>query len=111
MRNYAALTMEETAASSVEDDADNIVTPIPPEAPPVTLHPVHGRPVARWIYRTADGQPAFHVCRFEPTGGRKQILPQTLWRDLGGNLHWGWKAAAAPRPFIIWIRSPLTLTR
>jgi putative DNA primase/helicase len=75
-----------------------IVIPVPSDAPPIPPHPRYGEPSARWIYRTVDGEAAFLVCRFDPPGDRKQILPLTLWRDEEGSLQWQWKSVAAPRP-------------
>jgi putative DNA primase/helicase len=104
MSRFAPLRLDErTDAESVslhgwEKSASEILVPVPPDAPPIPPHPRYGEPVARWIYRTADGEVAFLVCRFEPPREHKQILPLTLWRDEEGKLCWRWKGLNAPRP-------------
>lgn len=98
---FAVLTKEEIEAAPiapVEEDASTYVSPVPGDAPPMpSRHPQYGEPVARWLYHDAEGRIASAVCRFEPEGERKQLLPLTLWRDPMG-LRWRWKGVPAPRP-------------
>jgi putative DNA primase/helicase len=104
MNKFAPLSKSEInaapAIASVEEkDAGEIVMSVPADAPPMpTRNPQHGEHVARWIYHDAEGRASFAVCRFEPPGKRKQVLPLTLWRDALGYLRWRWKGVPAPRP-------------
>ena len=78
---------------NLPENAAGPILPIPAQAPPLPAHPRHGKPSATWIYRDAEGRALFHVCRFDPPNGRKQICPLTWWVD-----GWRWKATPAPRP-------------
>lgn len=104
MNKFSPLSQAEIHAASAmtpaaQDDAGEFVAPVPPDAPPIpSRHPQHGAPVARWIYHDAQGRIASAVCRFEPMGERKQIVPLSLWRDGFGQMCWRWKGAPAPRP-------------
>lgn len=70
------------------------ILPIPAQAgPPPTIHPRHGKASAVWVYRDAEGRALVHVCRFDPSGQRKQICPLTWWRD-----GWHWRSISTPRP-------------
>lgn len=60
-----------------------------------SAHRTHGKPTSEWCYRSANGEPLFWVCRFDPTDGRKQFAPQTWNHERGA---WEWKAPPAPRP-------------
>lgn len=74
------------------------VFPVPDDAPPLpTRHPQWGEPSARWTYRSAEGRDLFHVCRFDPPGQRKQVLPLSL-RRVGDRLEWRWLGLDRPRP-------------
>lgn len=66
------------------------IIPVPDDAPDPTLHHYrHGTPVARWAYRDAQGRPAFHVARYEPEAGRKEVLAWVWTAD-------GWKCRHPP---------------
>jgi hypothetical protein len=87
-----------TASQSKDDGTDELVAPVPPEAPnPPRAHPQWGKPTAYWTYRGANGTTLQIVFRFDPPGSRKQFLPCTLWRDAKG-LRWRWKGLPTPRP-------------
>jgi 5S rRNA maturation endonuclease (ribonuclease M5) len=64
--------------------------------PPDTAHWKHGRASASWTYRTASGQIAFMVARFDVSPTKKEILPLTWCRDDQGRESWQWKAPASP---------------
>jgi len=69
-----------------------------PDLPPATAglpraHAVHGEAVATYRYVDADGRLLFLVCRYEPSGERKQFVPYT-WR----NGRWTAKSWPKPRP-------------
>ncbi|AGA90542.1 Primase C terminal 2 (PriCT-2) [Thioflavicoccus mobilis 8321] len=70
-------------------------SPIPDEALATRpkSHPGLGKPSATWIYRDAHGRPLSFVSRFDPSGERKQVIPQT-WDGQS----WRWKAPPTPRP-------------
>ena len=53
------------------------------------------KPHAIWTYRDANGEPLFHVARFDDDGGKK-ILP-LCWTGKG----WKSKAWPAPRPLYV----------
>ena len=74
------------------------ILPIPTDAPPPpTAHPQHGQPTATWTYRDADGQPLFHIYRFDPADGRKQFCP-VCWCQSASGTAWRWQAVTTPRP-------------
>lgn len=80
-------------------DEWQIVLPVPGDAPGADFHhPRLGQPVASWEYKDAHAQLLGYVCRFEPDGEKKQVLPLTFWRGPGGILRWMWKAFPEPRP-------------
>lgn len=54
---------------------------------------VNGKPVAGWLYRTADGADLFWVARFAVADGRKEYRP--VWHDAGAKL---WRIADPPEP-------------
>ena len=75
------------------------IVPVPPDAPaPFNRHPTHGVPSKMWPYKTADSAVAFYVCRFDPPGGRKEILPLTYWQNITGDKQWRWHGLPEPRP-------------
>ena len=69
------------------------VLPAPRPLPGVFRHRRHGAPAAIWRYRDAAGALLFAVCRFDPPGARKEILPLSCGVD-----GWRWKAPPGPRP-------------
>ena len=82
-----------------EPETLTLVAPIPdnvPERPAV--HSRYGRPSMVWTYRDAEARPLFHVYRFDPPVGKKQVLPMTLWRDAKDILVWRFKGSPEPRP-------------
>jgi putative DNA primase/helicase len=103
MSKFAPLstTELETAATVTpfeQADAGEFIAPIPSDAPPPpSRHSRYGEPVARWPYHEEAGHVAFIVCRFEPVGERKQIVPLSLWRDGLGQRQWRWKSPPSPR--------------
>lgn len=75
------------------------VLPVPDGAPaPDFKHNRHGEAVAHWEYRDAEGLLLGYVCRFEPEGGRKEILPLTFCQGANGSMRWRWKGFPEPRP-------------
>ncbi|WP_051271837.1 DUF927 domain-containing protein [Fundidesulfovibrio putealis] len=75
------------------------VLPVPDGAPaPDFKHMRHGQAVAHWEYRDATGMLLGYVCRFEPEGGRKEILPLTVCQNVNGQRAWRFKGFPEPRP-------------
>lgn len=75
--------------------------PVPADAPqPPKMHPKHGKPSMRWIYRDARGGLLCLVHRFEPRaeGDRKQFYPLTFCEDANGKSAWRWQGVPEPRP-------------
>jgi putative DNA primase/helicase len=99
---FALLTSDEIAAAptiiaNAQGDGE-FVSPAPPDAPePPHTHPALGLPTAAFEYRDANGALLQIICRFDPPGQRKQIVPCTLWRDAAG-LRWRWRGHPAPNP-------------
>jgi predicted RNase H-like HicB family nuclease len=83
--------------------------PMEPPEPTKTTHYRHGRAVARWVYRTARGEPQFAVYRFDIKSGdgtavlgrdgkpKKEFLPY-VYGNRNGKLGWHSKAPPTPRP-------------
>ncbi len=84
------------AEERITAPGNRTVTPVTPHAAPTLsatfTHPKHGEPSQIWTYRAKDGRPAFHVCRFDTSAGKK-ILPRSFHDNA-----WRWKGAPAPRP-------------
>ena len=71
------------------------VLPVPLDAPPaIFVHSRHGNPAAVWTYNDAHGRILGHVCRYEPPGDRKHVLPLT-YRSDG---RWHFRGFDNPRP-------------
>jgi putative DNA primase/helicase len=103
MNKFAPLRKDEIDAAVValpvnNDEAGDLVAPVPADAPALPSHPAHGEPVARWAYHDEAGRVLFFVNRFEPAGENKQIIPLSLWRDNLGVLRWRWRGVPSPRP-------------
>lgn len=74
------------------------VVPVPDDAPPPEYrHYKHGFPVQVWEYHNEAGGLLGAVCRFEPEGESKQILPYTFCRG-PKKAEWRWKGWNVPRP-------------
>jgi len=70
-----------------------LVTPIPREMkkPTELKHRRLGKPSRYWTYRDANGLLMFYICRFDPEGERKQILPYAYWTNKKMEGRWQWK--------------------
>jgi hypothetical protein len=79
--------------SGAERDTWAPILPAPHPLPETIRHPRLGTPSATWHYRDADGALLFVVCRFDPPGERKEILPLSCGAD-----GWRWRAPPEPRP-------------
>jgi hypothetical protein len=69
------------------------IFPVPDDAPaPSFKHFKFGQPAATWTYRNAEGRALLHVCRYDPEGMRKQIVPLTWCHDPKSNIkRWAWR--------------------
>jgi hypothetical protein len=81
------------AEPSAPRDAWAPILPAPVPLPETIRHPRLGAPSATWHYRDAGGGLLFVVCRFDPPGARKEILPLSCGAD-----GWRWRAPPEPRP-------------
>jgi uncharacterized protein (DUF927 family) len=90
---------ERPTAKPAKADPWTPVLPVPDDAPaPDLRHPRLGLPAATWEYQDRDGKTLGHVCRFDPDGRRKEILPLAFCRGPEGKTEWRWKAFPEPRP-------------
>jgi uncharacterized protein (DUF927 family) len=75
------------------------IIPVPVNAPArLDSHFKHGALSKAWPYKTDDGGVVGYICRFDPPGGRKEILPLTFCQDQVGNKAWRWLGLPEPRP-------------
>lgn len=66
------------------------------------LHPILGKPVGMWAYKTLAGGIWAIVCRFATPKG-KEIRPLALYRlSTTGELKWRWSCPPGPRPLLYW---------
>ncbi|TCZ64302.1 hypothetical protein EXY23_06530 [Roseicella aquatilis] len=80
-------------SSAAEQGTWTPILPSPHPLPETMRHRRHGAPTTTWHYRDAAGALLFAVCRFDPAGARKEILPLSC-----GAEGWRWKALPEPRP-------------
>ena len=96
--NGEAGQLAPASASGKAKPSGDWVWPVPEDAlQPRGKHRDKGHVSASWAYRDSAGKVLHWVCRFDLGDGRKEILPQTLWRE-AGRLVWHWRAAPVPRP-------------
>ena len=69
------------------------ILPAPLPLPEAIRHRRHGGPSQTWRYLDGAGNLLFAVCRFDPVGRKKEVLPYTC-----GRAGWQWQALPAPRP-------------
>lgn len=97
-REVATGAASERKGDSRTGSGGEWVAPVPDDAPqPRGRHRDKGPVADAWAYRDGQGRVLHWVCRFNLPDGRKEILPQTCWRE-AGRLGWQWKAAPVPRP-------------
>ena len=92
---FAPLDGAETAPAAGAAAADDwrAIFPAPLPPPEAPQHKRHGAPSQVWRYLDAEGRLLHAVVRFDPPGGRKEILP--LCCGPGG---WRWRGPPPPRP-------------
>lgn len=85
----------------IEDAKPEPVFPVPDTAgQPTFRHPRWGQPSATWAYRDKDGALLLYVCRFDPEGERKQVVPYSWCKHPDGTERWTWRGITgqAKRP-------------
>ena len=79
---------QEVPPPAGKPEAYDCIMPVPSHAPiPNHCHRDHGDPSAVWSYRDASGALIGYIARYDPSGGKKQFAPQTLWGK-GGLPKW-----------------------
>ncbi|NPU98910.1 MAG: DUF3987 domain-containing protein [Candidatus Omnitrophica bacterium] len=98
--DYAFQTREIVKKDKPANDPWEAVAHIPNNAPKqLTRFKNYPPPSKAWKYFNEEGNPVFYAVRFDLGDGKKDVIPQTLWRNkLTGALEWRWKAYPAPRP-------------
>lgn len=61
------------------------------DMPPLFRHPRWGQPSSTWAYRNGDGALMMYVCRFDPEGERKQVVPYSWCKHPDGRERWTWR--------------------
>jgi predicted P-loop ATPase len=92
---------ESNNVKQIDEAKPKLIFPVPPSAPAASFkHPQYGMPTRTWTYRTAKGEPLLHVCRYEPAGMRKQIIPRSWCMHHDGTERWTWRGITgkAKRP-------------
>ena len=85
----------------IEDAKPEPIMPVPAHASaPTFKHPRWGQPSTTWAYRDADGNVLMYVCRFDPEGERKQVVPYSWCKHPDGTERWTWRGitGAGARP-------------
>lgn len=77
----------------LDDAKPEPILPVPDDAPaPSFKHFKFGDPSKTWTYRDTQGRTLLHVCRFDPEGMRKQVVPLTYCTDpKRGSNRWAWR--------------------
>jgi 5S rRNA maturation endonuclease (ribonuclease M5) len=94
---FRPLTYDErmtTGGPAYSADQEQLVSPVPQDAPPApTTHPRLGRPARSfiWTYPNEHGETLHFVLRFDLPERGKIFQPLTLWRDASGALYWRWR--------------------
>jgi putative DNA primase/helicase len=87
----------ETKVAQLDEARPECVFPVPPEAPTPTFHHgKYGQPSRKFAYRDAAGDLMMYVCRFDPEGERKQVIPYSWCNHpekdgKAAHSRWTWK--------------------
>lgn len=93
------VTRERAAANvtKIEDAKPTPVFPVPMGVPtPSFKHPGYGAPTTVWTYRDKDGRTLLHICRYDPEGERKQVIPRSWCKHPDGSEKWAWRGITGP---------------
>lgn len=85
----------------IEEAKPEPIFPVPKNATAPTFHhPRWGKPTKHWAYRDKDGDVLMYVCRFDPEGERKQVVPYSWCKHPDGTEKWTWRGitGSAKRP-------------
>lgn len=89
---HAPACLAQPAARKKPEPTVAIILPVPADAgAPSMRHGMHGKPSASWCYRNQRGEVLGYVARYDPPGGRKQIVPWVFSET-------GWIAKQFPDP-------------
>lgn len=76
-------------------ETSDVIQP-PGNAPiPLMMSNKFGKPSMSWCYRNRAGDPLFYIARYDPVGGKKQIIP---WTWSSANKRYVSKGWPTPRP-------------
>jgi hypothetical protein len=87
--------------AKLDEARPECVFPVPSTASePSFKHPRWGKPSTQWAYRNGDGALMMYVCRFDPEGERKQVVPYSWCTHPDGTERWTWRGitGATKRP-------------
>lgn len=85
----------------IEEAKPEPIFPVPRNAgTPTFKHPRWGTPSMQWAYHDKDGDLLMYVCRFDPEGERKQVVPYSWCKHPDGAERWTWRGitGSAKRP-------------
>lgn len=85
----------------IEDAKPEPIMPVPASASqPTFRHPRWGMPTTKWAYADKEGNLLLYVCRFDPEGERKQVVPHSWCKHPDGSERWTWRGITgkSPRP-------------
>jgi putative DNA primase/helicase len=90
--NEARQRAFEAKVTRIEEARPEPVLPVPASAAaPTFRHPRWGQPSTRWAYNDRDGNLLMYVCRFDPEGERKQVVPYSWCKHPDGTERWTWR--------------------
>lgn len=83
---------EAAKVRNIEEAKPEPIFPVPMHAgEPSFKHPRWGEPAARWEYKDKNGRTLLWVCRFDPPGERKQVVPRSWCKFPDGKEGWAWR--------------------
>lgn len=87
-RQHAA----DAKVANIEEARPEPIFPVPITAgAPNLKHPRYGDPALSWLYADKNGRPLLYVCRFNPPGERKQVIPLSWCKHPNGTERWTWR--------------------
>lgn len=83
---------EVAKVKQLDEARPELVLPIPAHATaPKFWHPRWGQASTRWEYKDREGRTLLFVCRFDPEGERKQVVPYSWCKHPDGAERWTWR--------------------
>jgi predicted P-loop ATPase len=90
--NEARQRAHDNKVAKLDEARPECVFPVPVNATsPTFRHPRWGQPSNTWAYRNGDGELMLYVCRFDPEGERKQVVPYSWCKHPDGRERWTWR--------------------